>query len=372
MEEKLRKDGVGAAVRSQVREDFERDGVTCVRGVFTEEWINCLREATEKALEPGNPDLEAYSGDEACRHSSRFVAEMDCSRKYDGFARFVLESNAAEVAAAVMQSARCNFFYDILFVKEPETAERTVWHQDAPYWAIAGDQVCSIWIPLDQIPQENCLEFVAGSHRWPTFAPFRFSDGKVYPEYENGSLPRLPDIEAMIQEEGPARDALFYEGTRHKVLRWELEPGDALVFQRQIVHSAPPNASKSLRRRAFSTRWAGDDATFVRIPGVKAAYPNFEVITKEGRQLEHGEPIASAPRPFPRLFAADESDAELVAKQREIRAAKESVHGGAMSDSLATVLQPMETKAYLDLRRQAGAKFSRGPERDRGLQGLVH
>ena len=89
-------------------------------------------------------------------------------------------------------------------------------------------------------------------------------------------------------------------------------------------------------------------------------------------KLEHGEPIASAPRPFPRLFAADESDAELVAKQREIRAAKESVHGGAMSDSLATVLQPMETKAYLDLRRQAGAKFSRGPERDRGLQGLVH
>jgi hypothetical protein len=58
-----------------------------------------------------------------------------------------------------------------------------------------------------------------------------------------------------------------------------------------------------------------------------------------------------------------------VAKQREIRAAKESVHGGAR---LATVLQPMETKAYLDLRRQAAAKFSRGPERDRGLQGLVH
>lgn len=47
--------------------------------------------------------------------------------------------------------------------------------------------MCSIWLPLDRIPKDNCLEFVAGSHRWPMFAPFFFSTGELYPEYKDGS-----------------------------------------------------------------------------------------------------------------------------------------------------------------------------------------
>lgn len=106
------------------------------------------------ALQKGNPDMEELSSSflEAAASSrdqsgdnkavpGRFCSEMDCSRKHSGFASFVLESPAAEIAANVMDAAKCNFFYDILFVKEPNTVERTVWHQDAPYWAIEGEQV---------------------------------------------------------------------------------------------------------------------------------------------------------------------------------------------------------------------------------------
>jgi hypothetical protein len=41
---------------------------------------------------------------------------------------------------------------------------RTPWHQDQPYYNIDGFQTASFWIPLDPVPRESTLEFVAGSH----------------------------------------------------------------------------------------------------------------------------------------------------------------------------------------------------------------
>ena len=35
------------------RARYERDGVVCLRGVFGEEWLSLLREATEEVLLPG-------------------------------------------------------------------------------------------------------------------------------------------------------------------------------------------------------------------------------------------------------------------------------------------------------------------------------
>src|SRR3546814_7685428 len=87
-----------------------------------------------------------------------------------------------------MESTKVNFFYDQLLVKEPGTAERTPWHQDQPYWAVAGRQVCSLWVPFDPVPEETCVEYVAGSHDWPEFSPYHFADGTPY---ANTGLPPL-------------------------------------------------------------------------------------------------------------------------------------------------------------------------------------
>jgi len=123
--------------------------------------------------------------------------------------------------------------------------------------------VCSVWLPLDPVPRETCLEFVAGSHRWnETFAPIRFADGQPY---QPTTLPLLPDIESERCEEFAAAAATTVAaaaGTRtevdtddkgrgvdgvrtrkHRILSWELEPGDCLVFHSRVLHCAPPNAS---------------------------------------------------------------------------------------------------------------------------------
>ena len=62
--------------------------------------------------------------DEALRG---FFGDLDVSRRFDRFRRFVHESPAAEIMATMLESTKINFFYDQLLVKEPGTSERTPW-----------------------------------------------------------------------------------------------------------------------------------------------------------------------------------------------------------------------------------------------------
>merc|ERR1711971_962053 len=117
--------------------------------------------------------------------------------------------------------------------------------EDSGYWLVDGDDVTSIWLPLDPVPRESCLEFIRGSHLDRTdYAPLRFKDGALYEGAED--LPCIPEIETRREH--------------FDIISWDMEPGDCLVFDFRILHSAPPVAEGGPRRRAFSTRWGGDRA----------------------------------------------------------------------------------------------------------------
>ena len=250
-----------AAIPDQCIADYARDGIACLRGIFDADWMAFMGEAVDRAMaDPGT------HGEEYARSGGRFFGDLDLWLRHDAFRRFVFESPAAEIAGTVMRSSKVNFFYDQLLVKEPGTAERTPWHQDQPYWAVAGRQVCSIWVPFDPVPEDTCVEYVAGSHTWSEFSPYHFADGTPY---AGTGLPPLPDIEA--------------ERERHRIVRFALHPGDCLVFQAMIVHGAPGNRGTS-RRRALATRWTGDDARYCVRAG-EVAIPTSDP------GLGHGDPM---------------------------------------------------------------------------------
>jgi len=256
---------------------YKADGVVCLRQVFDHDWLGFLAEAIELAMAEPGPHAEEYA---AKSGQGRFFGDLEVWLRHEPFPRFAYDSPAAEIAAQVMGASRINFFYDQVLVKEPGTAARTPWHQDQPYWAVSGRQVCSIWTPLDPVAEEVCPEFVAGSHDWPAHSPYHFMDGSPY---RGTGLQQLPDIEA--------------ERGHHDIRRFELAPGDCLVFQAMIVHGAPPNRTPS-RRRALATRWCGDDARYCVRPGevgIPTADPG----------LRHGD-LLDCPR-FPLVWrAADE------------------------------------------------------------------
>ena len=58
------------------------------------------------------------------------------------------------------------------------------------------------------------------------------------------------------------------------VLEWEMNPGDAVAFNFKVLRGSRGNTS-SRRRRAFSLRLIGDDATFTERPGITSPpFPN--------------------------------------------------------------------------------------------------
>ncbi|MEM8987465.1 MAG: phytanoyl-CoA dioxygenase family protein [Pseudomonadota bacterium] len=250
---------IAALTESQV-EEYEHNGVVCLRNVIPMDWIELLRMATEEAMRRPGPNAETYGDTDP----PLFFGDLDVWMRNDRFKEYVLRSPAGALCGQAMQSKTSRFFYDQLLVKEIGSSDRTPWHQDQPYWAVRGRQVSSIWVPLDVVPEENALEYVRKSHLWSEFNPQHFND---HTPYEGTGLPSLPDIEAD-------RDA-------YDIVRYGMEPGDALVFQAMIVHGAPGNASAQHRRRAYATRWIGDDARYYERPG-EMAIPTFETPFKDG------------------------------------------------------------------------------------------
>ena len=184
---------------------------------------------------------------------------------------FFFDSPAGEIAADLMQSQTARIFHEHVLVKEPGTSNPTPWHHDQPYYCVNGKQVVSFWIPLDTVPQATCPEFVSGSHAWGKwFLPRKFS-GVDFNHTEEWLEP-IPDIENQRED--------------YDIRSWDLEPGDAIAFHYLTVHGAPPNKSKTLRRRGFAARWLGDDTTYAQRSGdMSPPFPGL------GKRLNVGDPL---------------------------------------------------------------------------------
>ncbi len=230
---------------------FRRDGAVCLRGLFEPEWIAALADAVERDKAAPGPMVRHNT---PAGNPGEFFVDFQLWRRFDTCRRFVFESPAARIAARMLGAGRITFYHDHLLVKEPGTAERTPWHHDQPYYPIDGEMVGSIWLPLDPVPEETCVEYVAGSHRWGRwFAPMFFNQDNTALAALDARWEPVPDIDA---------DRGAYE-----LLRWSLEPGDCIFFHALTLHGAPGNVSSDRRRRAYATRWLGEDARYADRPG---------------------------------------------------------------------------------------------------------
>ena len=109
--------------------------------------------------------------DEAKAGKGSFLLDTGIAARLRDFRRFCTAGAVPEIAGALLDSEEVKFFGDQIFVKEPQTRERTAFHQDATYFEITGDQCCVMWIPVDPVTLEGgVMQYLRGSHR----------DGKLY------------------------------------------------------------------------------------------------------------------------------------------------------------------------------------------------
>jgi len=262
---------------TQIRQ-FQRDGVLLLQGVFTD-WVETLHDGVEANMRDPGPWGREYLSE---GQSGRFFGDYCNWNRFDQYRRFMFDSPVAEIAADLMQSKSARIFHEHVLVKEPGTDQITPWHHDQPYYCVDGDQVCSLWIPLDPVGRETCPEFIAGSHRWGRrFIPRKFS-GIDY-DHDDAGLESMPDIDQNRED--------------YDIRHWSLQPGDAIAFHFLTVHGAPSNLSATHRRRGFAARWLGDDTVFAQRAGeISPPFPGLEQKLKPGDPLDTDE--------FPLVFSA--------------------------------------------------------------------
>jgi len=234
-------------VNNSLVDDFARDGVVLVPGLFTD-WVEPLATGLDRVL--ASPNNYAFPCDSTVAGEPGRFFDCYCNwQRVPEWLAFVLTSEAASLAGQLMRSSSAQFFHEHAFSKESGTAKATPWHHDLPYYCVDGLQTASVYVALDQTPVETAVRFLKGSHRDErTYRPRTFKDGAEYTS--DPSFVSVPDVDAHD-------DRIFASA---------LQPGDTLVFDFRTLHGTTA-APIEQRRRAFSTRWLGDDVRYIERPG---------------------------------------------------------------------------------------------------------
>jgi phytanoyl-CoA hydroxylase len=151
--------------------------------------------------------LDAYARDPVFAEWATSPASCEWMEAY--FAEHVLMSTA---------------HHNCLMTKHPLYGSMTGWHRDIRYWSFEREDLVSVWLALGEETVDNgALWFVPGSHT-AEFAADRFDKSKFFrgDRADNAELLR-------------------------RAVSARLEPGDAVFFHCNTLHSAGKNLSDAVK-----------------------------------------------------------------------------------------------------------------------------
>ena len=251
-----------AITRTDIK-NFNNDGVIVLRGVF-KDWIKVLRRGAEFHI--NNPSESALIHKQGS-YQVQFMEDFCNWQRIAEYKDFVLNSPLGSFAADLTESKSIQFFHDHFFYKEASSDMATPWHQDMPYYCVAGLQTVSFWIPLESREQSVSLKCAAGSHSYSKeIRPTSWSNNESFYE-DNEAFMDMPNI----------------DNDNFEIKQWATEPGDVVAFNFKTIHSANANTVGGVSR-TLSFRLLGDDVRYRQRPGRTS--PNFPGINqKNGERL---------------------------------------------------------------------------------------
>ena len=269
-------------VTAEMIERYVNDGVVCLRGVLEPKWIDVIERGLRDVEQAPGP--MSYSERDSANRM-HYLSDMFSAVSNPWLRQFIFDGPIAATVGALLRATRINFFYDHSFLRRAGSSHVTEWHNDKAYWPVSGEQLCTVWVPVQAVTLRNGpLEYVIGSHKWER----AFKDS-FYPMYRQLDFRGL-DPENAIVDEPPDVNAY-----RHafNIATFELDPGDCLVHHPLTLH-ASPKIDHDARRWAYATRWAGDDVRFApRVDTQRLVYDPG---------LNAGDPLDS--ELFPRVWPA--------------------------------------------------------------------
>ncbi len=246
------------AISDKSISEYQENGVVVLRGIFSD-WMPALcRGADYNAAHPSSSALIHGSNAD----QGRFLEDFCNWQLIPEFRDFVLNSDIGEIAARLMGSRSVQFFHDHYLHKDAGTETATPWHQDMPYYCVRGKQTVSFCIPLDARARNASLNCVMRSHKLSKeIRPTSWSTQDSFYQ-DDANFMDLPDI----------------DNGDYDIKTWAVDPGDAIAFNFNTIHSAKANTGHAVNR-TVSFRLVGDDVRYFQRPGRTS--PNFPDINQE-------------------------------------------------------------------------------------------
>lgn len=269
--------------------DYSRDGAVLLKAVLNSEELQLLTQGLQDAY--AEPDqrssvVRAHDGSGETR-----IATFP-STSSPALGKLMESGVVGQIAGRIMQVPSAQLVHEQSFYKSPGRIVPTPWHQDTPFLCVRGMDMCRVWLSCDPSPADITVQLVRGSHLWNIVYSMD-AGGKVmldqtdqrpeysYDHFAEPDLPRVPDVGSHLDS--------------FDILRFEVEPGDALVFQGNMVHGAEGRDFHPVARRAFATMWGGPDLKYHQQRGKAFPPPRGE----GAQPIPHGAKIGEHDDAFP-------------------------------------------------------------------------
>jgi ectoine hydroxylase-related dioxygenase (phytanoyl-CoA dioxygenase family) len=274
---------------------YRRDGAVLVKDVLSAEALRLLAAGIVEAYlrqttRTTKVDAERGAGE---------TMVLDYASQESPCVRALLDSGViGEIGASLMQTPSAHLVLDQIFHKAPGPILATPWHQDTPFLRVRGDDLIRLWFPCDFSPREITVQVVRGSHRWNVVWSTRVDTEEMKPQAGDAGvvgdswLPAPPDVARY-------RDSF-------DILSWDVEPGDVLAFQGNMLHGTDGLVKYDRPRRALAVLLGG--------PGLRYHAPEGKAFPSPGRvrglrakdDFPDGTPIGEYEDAFPTLWRAAE------------------------------------------------------------------
>ncbi len=130
------------------------------------------------------------------------------------------------------------------FIKEAKSPGFVSWHQDAFYWGLSKDDVCTAWVALSPANLESgCMKFVPGSQTEDHLQ-------HVDTFHKDNLLSRGQEIAVKIDTE--------------RTVDCILDPGEMSLHHVKVVHGSEPNRSNE-RRIGLAIRYIPTDVKQIKV-----------------------------------------------------------------------------------------------------------
>jgi len=201
---------------------YRNDGYVLARGMFDAGEIDLLRRS---AKEDKTLDDHAYQRADSEGGSVRLALwNHPGDTIYGMFARCRSVVDSAEL----LLGGEVYHYHSKMIMKEPRVGGAWTWHQDYGYWYQNGvlfPLLCSAFIAVDRATKENgCLQVLKGSHLAGRI------DHVLAGDQAGADVERVAELAKRLE-----------------LVHLEMEPGDTVFFDSNLLHRSDQNRSEHPR-----------------------------------------------------------------------------------------------------------------------------